>query len=497
MIKKVRLNLSKSLYIKGKQCYKALWLSKYFPEYKTPPSEAKLLIFEQGKQIGKLAHKLFPNGYDIEENAVSFGHKLKLTSDAVNKGCKTLYEATFSYNNTLIMADIMHKNKRKNTWELYEVKSSTSKKEVHINDISLQHYILMKMGINISDTFIIHINNQYKRKILLNTKKLFSIINVTEETQGQLNGIEQSINSMRSMLKNTEPPEIDIGPHCLQPYECDFKNHCWSHIPKNSIFTISSLSLEDKFNIYKKGYIRIRDLPEDFPLTETQSIQVTSEKTGVPHINKKKLKSFIDSLYYPLYFLDFETMQDPVPQFNNSVPYKQIPFQYSLHWLNSPFDTLNHTEFLAKEGKDPRNKIALSLIKNIPENCCILAYNAGVEKNIILNLANYFPRLNKKLMKIYDNIYDLMIPFQKNYIYTKEMEGSNSIKNILPALVTDLNYSLLSISNGELASYTYKSLKLEKDKEKINKAREALLEYCKLDTYAMYKILEKLKSLVS
>ena len=174
----------------------------------------------------------------------------------------------------------------------------------------------------------------------------------------------------------------------------------------------------------------------------------------------------------------------------------QIPFQYSLHIEDKSKDLI-HKEFLAIEGIDPRYELAKRLVKDIPSDVTVLAYNMGFEKGVIRKLADMFDEFASHLMKIHDNIQDLMTPFAKKDYYTPSMKGSYSIKYVLPALVPEMAkaYKELDyIQNGGDAMQTYPLLATMEDKEKVEKLREALLRYCELDTLAMVKILDKLRS---
>lgn len=139
------------------------------------------------------------------------------------------------------------------------------------------------------------------------------------------------------------------------------------------------------------------------------------------------------SLTYPLYFLDFETFQQAIPKWDGVSPYMQIPFQYSLHVQHKKSGPLDHFEYLGEAGKDPRRKLAEQLCREIPLNVCSLAYNMGFEKGVIKRLAEIYPDLSDHLMNIHDNMHDLMVPFQQHY-YSKELQGSYSIKYVLPAV---------------------------------------------------------------
>lgn len=170
------------------------------------------------------------------------------------------------------------------------------------------------------------------------------------------------------------------------------------------------------------------------------------------YVDNRLIDEFLNTLSYPLYFLDFETMQEIIPPFDGAKPYEQIPFQYSLHYIESENSCLSHKEFLGVSGEDPRRAIAESLCENIPENVCVLAYNKKFECGRLKELAEEFPDLSKHLLNIKRNVKDLLDPFQRGAYYNKAMGGSFSIKSVLPAIFPDdpaLDYhNLEEIHNG-------------------------------------------------
>ena len=288
--------------------------------------------------------------------------------------------------------------------------------------------------------------------------------------------------------------------HCVTPYDCPFFKYCTKNLPENNVFKLRGMPNRKKFELYKNNIYSYENLLNT-KINEKYKQQIEYELYNKnDYIDKKAVKEFLNTLSYPLYFLDFETFQQAIPKYDNIKPYMQIPFQYSLHYINSQDTKLEHKEFLAESNIDPRRSLAESLVKDIPKDVCVLAYNMSFEKGVIKNLAYLFPDLKKHLMNIYDNIKDLMIPFYKRYYYTKEMFGSYSIKYVLPALFPDdesLNYHNLDlIHNGSEAMNAYANLE-NLSKEEQNKIRENLLKYCKLDTYAMVKIWQKLQKEVN
>jgi len=234
---------------------------------------------------------------------------------------------------------------------------------------------------------------------------------------------------------------------------------------------------------------------DDYPLSKKNKLQLDVYKSGQLQINADAIKDFVDELNYPLCFMDFETFQPAVPLFDNSRPYQQIPFQYSLHYKETEKAELIHSEFLADAGEDPRPQFIMKLLEVTNRPGDIVVYNKTFEVTRLKEIARDFPEYSEDIEERILRIKDLMLPFQRNYYYAPEMKGSYSIKNVLPALVPELSYNSLEINEGGLASIAFENLFDETDMIKIAETREQLLEYCKLDTLAMVRILEKLGKL--
>ena len=286
------------------------------------------------------------------------------------------------------------------------------------------------------------------------------------------------------------------GPHCSDPYDCDFKGTCWKHIPEYSVFDISNLNKKKKFNLYNQGIITLDQIDlNNTTLNSNQKLQVQSEIEGSVLIDEDQIRNFIDDLNYPLYFLDFETIRSPIPLFENSRPFQQIVFQYSVHIKQTPRSEVDHEEYLANPDGDPRIGFVKKIIQDCGNEGDILVYNIGFERGKLVDLIEVFPQYSEKLKNITNRLKDLMIPFQKKWYYTPEMKGSYSIKSVLPALVPELSYNDLNIKEGGAASDTFLSMVNGSFEGNEKETRRQLLEYCKLDTFAMVKIIQKLLSL--
>ncbi|RXJ84261.1 DUF2779 domain-containing protein [Arcobacter sp. CECT 8985] len=487
--------LSKSLYTKGIQCPKALWLKKYKPSVLTPPDEQAQAIFETGNIVGDLACELFPDGKEVLYTT-NYDEMISTTKEWMEEGVSNIYEATFSYEGILIMVDIL--KQQSDGVSIYEVKSSTEVKDIYLHDVSIQYYVLENLGFCIKSASVVHINNEYVRGESLELDKLFKIVDVTSVVQSLQSNIPSILKEFESYLEDkVNEPDIDIGKHCNKPYECDAKNYCWKvqrAIPEYSIFNIFNLGSKKQVELYNQGIIDIEDIPEDFDMTANQAQAVENYKSKVNYIDKENIKAFLENLTYPIYHLDFETYQQAIPEYKGIKPFEQIPFQYSLH-IEYVDGTLEHKEYLSEDSVDSRYELALKLCEDIPSDVTVLAYNMSFEKGVIKRLANLFPDLSTHLLAINENMQDLMVPFQKKWYVTPSMQGSYSIKYVLPALVPEFEKAykeLDGVQNGSQAMNAFANLS-KLDEVSKQKMRTSLLEYCKLDTLAMVKILKKLK----
>ena len=487
------MNLSKSIYCNAIQCNKILWLDKYKKEEKEEQSNQSVL--DNGTEVGQLAKKLFGKYSDIEFNN-DLNVMINKTKELLKEKNIIITEASFNYNNNFCSVDILKKSN--NNLEIYEVKSSTEIKDIYLDDASYQYYVLKNLNYNVTKVSIVYINNNYVREEELDLNKLFIIKDITKIAIDKFNTTNEKIKEINNYMKQTNEPTDDIGIKCTKPYPCPYFKYCTRKLPEMNIFNIKSLRNIKKFNLYKERiYTYEQLLKEDIDTKAKQEIEYELYNNP-PSINKIKIKEFLNTLSYPLYFLDFETYQQSIPEYKGIKPYQQIPFQYSLHYQENESSPLKHKEFLSEANIDPRRSLAESLIKDIPINTCTLAYNMMFEKMVIKNLANDYPDLKEHLMNIHDNIKDLMPIFKNRYYYTKEMHGSYSIKYVLPALFPDdesLNYHNLElVHNGAEAMSSFRNLgNLSKEEQEFT--RQRLLKYCELDTYAMVKIWKKLKEI--
>lgn len=492
----MQYSISKSRYCSGLQCPKILWLKTHRPEA-FDQGCMNQSVLDAGLAVGDLAMGLFgdftevPYG-DLEE-------MIEITDGLIKKGTPVIAEASFSVDGLFCSVDILRYLGGRQV-ALYEVKSTGSVKQTHHHDAAFQYYVLTKLGYEVVSCNIVHLNKKYIRRGPLDMHRLFQIVDITDiarDLQGEIPG---NIDKFRHCAQAETEPSTDIGMQCTAPYECGFFDYCTRQLPRPNVFHVRGLDFKKALECYRKGIVSFQQLDAAGVLSAKQYLQVEHEISGCPpRIDRKNLKAFLDKLTYPIYFFDFESYQPAIPPYDDTCSGQQVVFQYSLHYIEYEGGPIQHKEFLAYPGQDPRRALAEQMCADIPRDVCLVAYNMGFEKGQIKRLAQLFPDLRGHLMNIHDHFVDLMTPFLKKWYYCRAMQGSYSIKYVLPALFPDdpaLDYhNLEGVHNGGEASAAFDQM-AQMGPEELEKTRKQLLAYCGLDTYAMIKVWEKLKESV-
>jgi len=487
--------LSKSTFMYGCQCPKRLALHKFRPDLRNPVDERQEAVFASGTDVGILARQLFRGGEDASPpDYFSYHISVAKTKELIEKGVPVIYEAAFQYEGLLCAVDILVKDGAE--WKALEVKSSTSLQEQHIADAAFQYFVMVSSGLPVKEMNIVHVNREYIRNGPLDLQQLFMTIPVTDEVQEQFDSVRNKAAELKALVASKQIPDIDIGPHCYTPYGCDFTDYCWQHVPEDSVFDLAGNLAGKEWELYKNGIIRLLDIPAGQKLPKGATIQLEHYLSGEPLIDKAAVKNFLDTVIYPLWFLDFETFMNAVPEYDGTRPYQQIPFQYSLHLQKDHTSDVVHFEFLAEPGADPRKAFIESLLSHFSEKGTLVAYNAAFEMTVLKKLAFSFPEYASSIELLLSNVVDLMQPFRSKSYYHPEFKGSYSIKQVLPVLVPELSYNTLNVKDGTMAGTAFAMLKEVTDPVVAASLRKDLLEYCRMDTWAMVKILEKMRTLL-
>ncbi len=503
--------LTKSNYLLGLQCPKLLWVAKNDKTRIPKPDEITLKKFKDGTLLGELATKVFPEGKNISIDG--FKENLEQTKELLEKRIP-LFEPSFSIDNLYSRADILVPVGNK--WDIIEVKSATKVKDVNLHDIAFQKYVYEKAGLKIRKCFLMHINNQYVKDGGIESNELFVQTDVTDKIPDYFEGIEERIENMLKIINSKEEPKCSIGIYCSDPYDCSIKGECWEGVPDGSVFEFYRMLSKKKFELYDSGIKKLNEVPDSVKLNDKQKIQRLLAENGNVHKDKKQIKHFLDNLKYPIYYLDFETINPAIPKFDGMKPYQRIPFQFSLHIQEKKDGELKHIGFLAEGTSDPRPKFLQSLKDNLGKEGDILVYNQAFEKGVLRECCEAFPEFQEWLDKINPRVKDLWDVFKGFWYYDSKQKGSASIKAILP-LFSDLSYKEMEIGKGDVASHEYEKVTYGSNDEiygedtskidpeevkglvesKRKKIRDALEKYCGLDTLAEVEIVNGLYGVVN
>jgi hypothetical protein len=481
--------LSKSRYLNGLQCPRLLWIVTNQPERIPGPNAALQYIFDQGHLVGELAKKLFPGGTNIPTE--NFMDNISMTKKLL-KQRKPLFEAGVLSGRIYSRTDILNPVNN-DEWDIIEVKSATSVKDINYDDVSFQKLCWEESGLKIRRCCLAFINSEYVKHGEINPEKLFTIQDITDEVASASEGIMDKISKMFAIISSSICPEADIGPHCGDPYGCPLEE-CWEGLPEHNVFTLYQGG-KKSHELYRSGVLDIAGIPAGYKLNEKQQIQYKCVCNGKPYVEKKEIRRFLDKLEYPLYYLDFETFRIPIPLFDGTRPYQQIPFQFSLNIQETPEGEPKQYSFLAEGKKDPRPELLSSLRKLIGDSGSVIAYNKSFEEGVLKDLSNAFPVCSSWAQGVLSRLIDLIVPFRGFHYYHPSQKGSASLKSVLPA-VTGLSYREMPIANGENASIAFLAITFgDVVAQEINRIRDELLAYCKMDTEGMARIIERLREL--
>jgi hypothetical protein len=479
--------LSKSRFLVGLQCRKRLYLEVHNRELATDPGPATQRIFASGHEVGELARDQFPGGILIDPPPYEVERALQETEAAIDAGASVLYEPAFMHNNVLIRIDILSRAET-GEWDLIEVKSTTKTSDTHVADTGIQRYVARGAGLSIRNTYVMRLNRECRYPDLSN---LFELDEVSDRIGEMWPELEPRVAEFSELLGQPGTPDVPIGKHCTSPYDCPFIEHCWRHVKHPSIFTIPRISEKKIDALIEQGVTGLAEVPETFKLSENQRRYVELFQSGGTQILWPAVTDALANLEHPLYFLDFETMAEPVPRLDGLGPYHQYPFQFSLH-VRQEDGSIEHREYLHADDSDPRRPLMEALIRAIGETGTIVAYNASFEQRVIRDLSRRFPEHRRQLLGYVNRFFDLLSIFRDHY-FDPAFAGSNSIKKVLPVLVPDLSYATLEIQSGDVAQLAWKEMLSALDASKRLARAESLKKYCELDTWAMVRLYQVLK----
>ncbi|HXH51245.1 MAG TPA: DUF2779 domain-containing protein, partial [Terriglobia bacterium] len=442
-----------------------------------------------GREVGELARGAFPGGVLVKVDDLKFSEAINQTSQLVaDQNVQTIFEGTFKHDNIVVRTDILSRAPR-DRWRLVEVKASTDVKEHHPYDVGIQQFVLDAAHIETSPC-LMHLNRDYVYNGReYNLRRLFKIEEIGTKIDKLRGKLPEIVRQQRLVLSRPDPPDIEPGPQCKDPVLCEFYDCCNPELPEDHVQLLPSISSTKVNQLAAKRIISVHDIPADFPLSERQRRACRCVQTQTPYF-AIRLKEAISQLTYPLYFMDFETLNPAVPRFTGMRPYDPIPFQWSVHVRRTRIGQLEHHEFLAEDESDPRLSFLTSLLAILGQKGPVIVYNRGFESQRLEELAGWLPEYAGRIEQVRARLWDLLDTVRKN-VYHPRFRGSFSLKSVLPALVPDMTYEGMEVSEGEEAGLAWeKMVRGQVGAKEKARLRKALLEYCRKDTLAMARLLD-------
>lgn len=482
-----------------------LWLKKYQKGKLPGIDENTQAIFDAGHDFEGYAEELFPEAAKLGFS--SYDEYLSLparTSAALNAGVKTILQGRFEADGITCIVDVLDRVSD-DTFDLIEIKSSSKAKPEHEYDLAFQLLVLTKAGIKVRNVAIIHANGEYVREGDIDPKQITERTDVTGAVHALSELTEEQTKKAFGVLSQSQMP--DISPRFANqlnvpgvPWFAE-----WLEIYKSlilnldpySIYSLSFPSAEQIGKLEDAGVSLMKDISDEMCLRDKQLAQVKTTRENKQILEKEKIKEFLDIFQYPLYFFDYETFSSVIPDFDGLSPYKDYPFQYSLHIIDSPGAEPRHLEYLHQENSNPMLTLLEKLKQDIGDTGTILAWNMIYEKGCNDRMAKMYPEYEEFLKNLNERMLDLMTPFANMWFFDKDFFGSASVKNVLPVLCPELSYKELAVSDGLNSRRTWtQTFLLGKNQEQREQIVSDLCKYCTLDTFAMVRILEELHKAV-
>ena len=479
--------LSKSKLLSLGQCRRKLWLETYQPELLAEPSAEKSALLATGNTVGAIARQLYGHGAG---HLVSFERGLRAAIDSTRAlvaagGATPIFEATFDHDGVSVRVDVLDRSEPRP--KIIEVKSSARVKDHHLDDCAIQAWALVKNGLAPRAVAVATLNSEFVYAGDDRYEGLLVEVDVSEQVQERLAEVDALVTEARRTLAELDEPAVAVGTHCGAPHGCEFYAHC---APPSGKFPVLSLGggKEHLFELIHAGYRDLRDVPEAKLESDTQRRIWQQSRLERPYVGGE-LRELVRSLPFPRYYLDFETLAPAVPIFAGTRPFEALPFQWSCH-IETNAGQLAHAEFLDLGAAPPMRRLAESLLATLGTAGPILVYTP-YERRVLRELAARYPDLATPLTALAARIVDLHPPTRQHY-YHPEMQGSWSIKTVLPTVAPDLSYATLGdVQDGFAAQTAYLEAIAPTTSDARRAAlRRALLDYCRHDTLALVRLVE-------
>jgi len=489
--------ISKSDYILFLQHPALLWLKKHEPNKVPPVDIATQQRMDAGYEFEEHAEKLFPNAIKIGFTyPAEYRTMFSRTAEAWKNGAKCVAQGMYKSGELTCITDVLEADG--DGYTLTEIKSSNSDKPEHVMDLAFQRIVLEANGYNIHKCQVLHANSKYRRDGDIDPNALTQITDVTDKVKKILGKTEADAIKAVSVVNSDRIPDIDPLLATSDAFAdwLEIRKELEPKLPNNSIYNLPKIGHRIAKNLIAENIRTVDEIQKYSALLSHGTAKYWKALSkGGQFINTVQLRHFLDSIEYPIYYLDYETAANPVPIWDQTSPHQQVPFQYSLHIKRDPNTEIEHFEYLHGNTDCPINGLLLSLSEQIETEGTILVWYQAFEKKRNEEMALYNPEYASFLSSVNDRVIDLMDPFTDDLIMDPAFMGSNSIKDVLPVMIPEYSYNDLEIKDGGSAASEWQRVTLSEAADKVTVYTD-LKKYCERDTEAMVLIHEKLIELV-
>ncbi len=483
--------ISKSAFIKAEQCLKHFYLYKKHYYLRDKLSKEKQLIFKRGTDVGIFAQQLFPNGVDVtideKWNQEIFAQK---TKQLIDSGVETIYEATFIFDELLVMVDILHKVD--NQWFAYEVKSSLKITDTYVKDACFQYYVIKNCLPNLENFYLLTLNAKYVLKDELEISNLFKKTSILKDAIKNTPYFKHKVDLAKLTIEQQKIPDIKIGTHCFQPYSCDFIGTCWQNSQEqNSVLTLGKLPKQVLFDFYNNNIKQISEIDTTNIDRKEVKIQIEAVKSNTEQIDKNEIAQFLKTIKIPYCSLDIEVWMPAIPFYQGTKPFQLIPFLFSMVYeVNG---SLEKYSYLKPITEDVREAFLKTIIEKTAVYASILVYDKSLEETILNQLVELYPSYTNDIALLKSKFVDLAEPVQKGNYYHPNMQGNFTLKSLAPIVSQESNFDSLEIQSGISAMYIYESLMQLDNSVEQELIKNQLITYCEMDALVTYHLLHYFK----
>lgn len=494
--------LSKSSFLPYLQCPAWFWFAQHKPEVlkATAMNDFEQMLADQGKMVELEVYKLFPEAVRMKAKGME---AIQETNDLIRHVTPYIAQGAFSTNDFFAQADLVHL-KENGALDLYEIKSSssmqnaglddpsdTSAKEDHVTDLAFQYNVITNAGYNVERLYLIELNKDYYRQGALDYARLFTFNDVTKQVISCAESLNENMKDALDTMHSIEEPITCGCKYKSRKNQCPAFAHLHPEMMDYGVYDLVRIgnSLNRLRSMVDAGIYKISDIPDDYELLESHRDQVNAWNHNLVTIKHAEIATQLNTLIFPLYFLDYETTSTAIPVYDGMQPNEHVPFQYSLHVIPDIGEEMLHVGYLHREQQNPIHSLSSQLIKHIGDTGTIVVWNKSFETKCNKNMASIETDVSEFLLGMNDRIFDLMEIFSKRLYVHKDFKGSSSIKKVLPVVVPSLSYSDLSIADGGTATSQWRRMVYElEDAGEKEKIYQNLWDYCRMDTLAMVDI---------